>query len=138
VVSSDIAIIRLSVYQSQFVNVQLAGVHKTGVTKVGLLANTRLQLQVSSDITQANSAEVVAHTFVLFKAQIAILAVQSKEVHQIVLAVSKAVAVQAFQLTVVWSQVLVQVAVHQPVAKLQSDKAVLNCAVVQDIHTILV
>jgi len=138
VVSSDIAIIRLSVYQSQFVSVQLAGVHKAGVTKVGLLANTRLQLQVSSDITQANSAEVVAHTFVLFKAQIAILAVQSKEVHQIVLAVSKAVAVQAFQLTVVWSQVLVQVAVHQPVAKLQSDKAVLNCAVVQDIHTILV
>jgi hypothetical protein len=42
-----------------FIDVAVAA-HKAGVTKVGLVANTTLQVQVSSLITQANCAEVVA------------------------------------------------------------------------------
>ena len=98
--------------QVAFVNVALVGVHKTGVTSVGEVPNTTNPVQVSSDNTPANSAEVVAHTFVLFNAHIAILAVQSNEVHHIVLAVCKAVAVQAFQVTVVWSPVFVPLLVQ--------------------------
>ena len=44
----------------QFVRVQEAGVPRAGVTRVGLLANTRAPLPVSSLITPASCADVVA------------------------------------------------------------------------------
>jgi hypothetical protein len=84
-----------------FVSVQLVGVPNTGVTNVGDVPKTNAPVPVSSDITHASSDDVVAHTFVLFNAPIAILAVQSKEVQPIVLAVSSAVAVPAFHVIVV-------------------------------------
>jgi hypothetical protein len=44
----------------QFVNVPLAGVPNAGVTNVGDVANTNAPEPVSSEITPANSADVVA------------------------------------------------------------------------------
>ena len=44
----------------QFVRVPDAGVPSAGVTNVGLVAKTNAPLPVSSDITPANCAELVA------------------------------------------------------------------------------
>jgi hypothetical protein len=44
----------------QFVRVPEFGVPKTGVTRVGVLANTKAPVPVSSEITPANSEDVVA------------------------------------------------------------------------------
>ena len=44
----------------QFDSVPLVGVPSIGVTRVGLVANTRLPEPVSSEITPANCADVVA------------------------------------------------------------------------------
>ena len=44
----------------QFVSTPLAGVPRAGVTSVGLVAKTNAPLPVSSEITPANCAEVVA------------------------------------------------------------------------------
>ena len=49
-----------SVGKVQFVSVPDAGVPSAGVTSVGLVANTSEPLPVSSEITPANCAEVVA------------------------------------------------------------------------------
>ena len=47
-------------YPVQLVSAPDAGVPRTGVTRVGLVANTKEPLPVSSEITPANWAEVVA------------------------------------------------------------------------------
>lgn len=59
----------------------------TGVVMVGVVPKTSGPEPVSSEITPASCAEVVAPTFVLFNAPIAMLAVPSKDVPPIVLAV---------------------------------------------------